>query len=150
MNRPDLLALAERSLTTDVVTAGRAFGMGRTQAYELASRDAFPVPVLHLGSRLRVRTADLVAALDPTQSVSGAPRQESAAEISASTTTPIGPIMPPTAPQDREPKKPRVTRQCTECCPAHDLCCTHPPHRTGWHFCPEVPYGHRFYAGEAA
>lgn len=85
MNRAELQALAERSLTTDVVTAGRAFGMGRALAYDLAGRDAFPVPVLRFGHRLRVRTADLLAALDK---VSCAPRLESAAEISASTTDP--------------------------------------------------------------
>jgi hypothetical protein len=85
MTREELQALAARSLTTDVVTAGKAYDMGRAQAYELARRGEFPVPVLKLGHRLRVRTADLVAALDRTESVSGAPRQESAAETHAAT-----------------------------------------------------------------
>jgi len=86
MNRSQLLELAERELTTDIPTAGRAFGMGRSLSYELARHDQFPVEVLHIGHRLRVRTADLLAALDRTESVSGAPRQESTAETSASTT----------------------------------------------------------------
>jgi hypothetical protein len=63
MTRAELLALAEQSLTLDIPTAGKAFGMGRALSYELAGRDAFPVPVLRLGHRLRVRTADVLSAL---------------------------------------------------------------------------------------
>jgi hypothetical protein len=87
VTRSELLALAATSLTTDIVTAGKAFGMGRALSYELASRDAFPVDVLRLGHRLRVRTADLLTEFGITQdSSSGAPRQESAAEIVAPAT----------------------------------------------------------------
>lgn len=53
-------------------TAARAFGMGRTQAYELAKRGEFPTPVLRLGNRYRVNRADLLRAL-------GIPEREPAA-----------------------------------------------------------------------
>jgi predicted DNA-binding transcriptional regulator AlpA len=64
MTRAELLELASRSLTTDLPTAGRAWGMGRNTAFDLYHKGQFPVEVLKLGRRLRVRTADLVAALD--------------------------------------------------------------------------------------
>lgn len=63
MTRAELEDLAARSLTTDLVTAGAAFGMGRSTAYDLHRRGEFPVEVLRLGRLLRVRTADLVRAL---------------------------------------------------------------------------------------
>ncbi len=44
-------------------TAAAAFGMGRTQAYELAKCGEFPTPVLRLGNRYRVTRADLLRAL---------------------------------------------------------------------------------------
>ncbi len=47
-------------LTVDVVTAGRAFGLGRTKAHELARADEFPCEVLRLGRFLKVRKADLM------------------------------------------------------------------------------------------
>lgn len=43
----------------DIPTAGRALGIGRSGAYALARRGDFPLPVLHLGGRRRVRTCDL-------------------------------------------------------------------------------------------
>jgi hypothetical protein len=50
-------------VTVDVVTAGRAWGMGRTRAYELARRGEFPVRVLRVGNSYRVTRADLLRAL---------------------------------------------------------------------------------------
>ncbi|MFI9466813.1 helix-turn-helix domain-containing protein [Streptomyces sp. NPDC052492] len=47
----------------DLVTAGRALGIGRTLAYDLARRGDLPVPVLRLGNAYRVRRADLLAVL---------------------------------------------------------------------------------------
>jgi hypothetical protein len=47
----------------DLVTAGRAFGIGRTAAYQLAGRDAFPCRVIRVGGGYRVPTADLLRAL---------------------------------------------------------------------------------------
>ncbi len=65
MTRDELLALPA---VVDVPTAGRAYGVGRDLAYTLARTGAFPVPVLRLGPRLRVRTAHLLADLFPNSS----------------------------------------------------------------------------------
>ncbi|MFC8723798.1 DNA-binding protein [Streptomyces bacillaris] len=45
--------------TTDVETAARALGIGRTHAYNLARTDAFPCGVIRAGRSFRVVTADL-------------------------------------------------------------------------------------------
>jgi predicted DNA-binding transcriptional regulator AlpA len=50
-------------VTVDVRTAGRAWGMGRDQAYKLAREGRFPVPVLRLGRSLRVTRAAVLEAL---------------------------------------------------------------------------------------
>lgn len=60
----------------DLVTAGRALGIGRTLAHELARAGEFPVPTLRLGVRYRVRRSDLLALLGveddrPTSAVEG-------------------------------------------------------------------------------
>lgn len=47
----------------DLVTAGRAFGLGRTLTYELARRGEFPCTVLRIGNQYRVTRAHLFAAL---------------------------------------------------------------------------------------
>ncbi|MBT2397236.1 AlpA family transcriptional regulator [Streptomyces sp. ISL-100] len=47
----------------DLVTAGRACGISRTTAYDLARRGEFPVPLLRLGAQYRARRADLLALL---------------------------------------------------------------------------------------
>ncbi|MGW2565802.1 DNA-binding protein [Streptomyces sp. NPDC001537] len=45
--------------------AARALGIGRTTAFTLAARGAFPVPVVRVvGRRQQVRTADLVRYLE--------------------------------------------------------------------------------------
>lgn len=56
----ELLALP---VSTDIVTAGRAFGMGRTKAQELAKRGEFPCRVLKIGGTYRVPRADLLRSL---------------------------------------------------------------------------------------
>ncbi|MDN3356850.1 DNA-binding protein [Actinomadura sp. DC4] len=43
----------------DLATAGRALGIGRTKAYELARTGEFPCNVLRLGNSYRVPTAFL-------------------------------------------------------------------------------------------
>lgn len=43
----------------DLMDAGSLFGMGRTTAYALAASEKFPVEVLKVGGRLKVRTADV-------------------------------------------------------------------------------------------
>ena len=60
MSRAELLELPA---ITDLVTAGRALGIGRTRAFELARHGEFPVPALRVGSTWRVPTAALLALL---------------------------------------------------------------------------------------
>lgn len=50
-------------VVVDLVTAGRALGIGRTKSHELARAGEFPVPLLRLGTRYRVRRADLLELL---------------------------------------------------------------------------------------
>jgi hypothetical protein len=49
--------------TVDMETAGRAFRMGRTKAYQLARNKKFPCEVLPLGHRFVVTKAALLRAL---------------------------------------------------------------------------------------
>ena len=60
MSRAELLELPA---VTDLVTAGRALGIGRTRSFELARRGEFPVPLLRIGSTWRVPTAALLTTL---------------------------------------------------------------------------------------
>jgi hypothetical protein len=60
MTRAELLALP---VSVDLVTAARAFRIGRTTAHNLARAGEFPVPVLRLGGSYRVTRADLLRAL---------------------------------------------------------------------------------------
>jgi len=60
MTRAELLDLPP---TLDIRTAGRAIGIGKTKAYEMAQANTFPVPVLRLGARWRVVTEDLLKLL---------------------------------------------------------------------------------------
>ena len=56
-------------LITDVPTAASVLGVGRSTAYDLIRRGDFPVPVVRLGTRLRVPTDPLLVFLetgDPT------------------------------------------------------------------------------------
>jgi hypothetical protein len=48
---------------TDLPTAGRIFGLGRSLAYELARTDRFPAPVIRVGERYRVPVAGILTAL---------------------------------------------------------------------------------------
>ena len=66
MNRNELLALP---VTVDLPTAGIPFGFGRAKSYQLAAAGEFPVPVLTIGHRKRVVTADLWRALGVTPDV---------------------------------------------------------------------------------
>ena len=60
LTREELLALPA---AVDLVTAGRALGVGRTKAHELARRGEWPTRLLRLGMQYRVPTADLLALL---------------------------------------------------------------------------------------
>ena len=74
--RMSMAELRELPVTVDLVTAGRAFGLGRTIAYELQQKGEFPCPVRRLGERYRVTKADLFRALgvdlDPAAAEQGA------------------------------------------------------------------------------
>lgn len=56
-SEPDIRALG---VTTDLVTAGRILGIGRTKAHHLARDGAFPVPLLRHGRRYVVPVAGLL------------------------------------------------------------------------------------------
>jgi hypothetical protein len=60
--------LAALPVSVDLETAGRAFGMGRTKAHELARQQEFPCRVLRVGKKYRVPRSALFEALglDPT------------------------------------------------------------------------------------
>jgi hypothetical protein len=71
MSEAELLALPS---AVDLTTAGRAFGIGRTKAFELARDGEFPVKVLRVGQKFRVPKAAILEALGVT---SAAPTGES-------------------------------------------------------------------------
>lgn len=61
-----VLTVAELSAlpaVTDLVTAGRALGLGRTKAYQLARNGEFPCPVIRVGKTYLVPTAGLLTLL---------------------------------------------------------------------------------------
>ncbi|MFJ6566459.1 hypothetical protein ACIQNU_03505 [Streptomyces sp. NPDC091292] len=60
MTRDELLALPA---SVDIVTAGRAFGIGRTTAYALARAGEFPCHTIRAGRAYRAVTADLLRVL---------------------------------------------------------------------------------------
>ena len=79
LTRAELLALPA---VTDIVTAGRAFGIGRTTSHSLARSGDFPCDVMRVGGVYRVLTADLhrVLGITPENDEGGAgPAQSDAA-----------------------------------------------------------------------
>lgn len=58
-----LAEVAGLPAVTDLVTAGRALGLGRTRAYELARAGQFPCPVIRTGRTWLVPTAGLLTLL---------------------------------------------------------------------------------------
>ena len=48
---------------TDLISAGKALGIGRTRSYELARSGDFPCQVVRVGKTYRVPTAGLLALL---------------------------------------------------------------------------------------
>ncbi len=60
MTVDELLALP---VAVDLVTAGRAFMLGRTKAHDLARAGEFPCPVLRIGNAYRVTRVDLLRSL---------------------------------------------------------------------------------------
>jgi hypothetical protein len=64
LTRPlTLEEIAGLPAVTDLVTAGRALGLGRTKAYDLARAGQFPCPVIRAGKAWLVPTAGLLALL---------------------------------------------------------------------------------------
>ena len=61
MTEAEVLALPA---AVDLATAGRALGIGRTKAFELAREGRFPVKVLQVGEKFRVPRTALLEALD--------------------------------------------------------------------------------------
>ena len=60
VTRPLTLAeIADLPAVTDLVTAGRALGLGRTKAYDLARAGQFPCPLIRAGKTWLVPTAGL-------------------------------------------------------------------------------------------
>ncbi|HEX5407790.1 MAG TPA: DNA-binding protein [Pseudonocardiaceae bacterium] len=79
---PDPIALtfadiAGLAVTVDLVTAGRALGIGRTTAYMLARGGEFPCPVLRVGGSYRVPTIGLLRLLGLDGSFGQWPDQDS-------------------------------------------------------------------------
>ena len=60
MRLDELLALP---VSMDIVTAGKAFGMGRTKAHQLARNDEFPCEIMRVGRSYRVTRAAVLRAL---------------------------------------------------------------------------------------
>jgi hypothetical protein len=60
MSMDELLSLP---VSVDLTTAGRAFGLGRTKAFELARQDRFPVRILRVGRKYRVPRSAIFEAL---------------------------------------------------------------------------------------
>ncbi len=55
--------LGELGVTTDLMTAARMLGIGRTTAYKLARTGTFPVPAVRIGRNYRVPVARVVELL---------------------------------------------------------------------------------------
>lgn len=55
--------LASLPAATDLLTAARALGLGRTRAYQMARAGQFPCPVIKTGRTWLVPTAGLLALL---------------------------------------------------------------------------------------
>ena len=72
MTPAELLSLP---VSVDLVTAGRAFGLGRTIAFELARRDEFPCRVVRVGQRYRVPRSAILEALGVDEAVATANRE---------------------------------------------------------------------------
>ena len=70
MTPAELLALP---VSVDLATAGRAFGLGRTKAFELAKQNQFPCRVLKVGEKYRVPRSAIFETLGLDPSVATEP-----------------------------------------------------------------------------
>ena len=73
MTMEELFALPP---SVDLVRAGRAFGLGRTKAFELAKQDRFPCRVIRVGEKYRVPRSAIFEALgiDPAAAATREPQ----------------------------------------------------------------------------
>lgn len=55
--------LRDLGVTTDLMTAARLLGIGRTKAYQLARDGTFPVPVVRIGRTYHLAVAPLIELL---------------------------------------------------------------------------------------
>ncbi|MFI7122697.1 helix-turn-helix domain-containing protein [Amycolatopsis sp. NPDC049868] len=55
--------LAALGVTTDLMTAARMLGIGRTTAYKLARNGTLPVPAVRVGRSYRIAVAPLIELL---------------------------------------------------------------------------------------
>ncbi|GAB2841788.1 helix-turn-helix domain-containing protein [Actinoallomurus bryophytorum] len=58
-----LAELGELPAVVDLITAGKALGIGRTKSYELAQSGEFPCRVLRVGKTYLVPTPELLTLL---------------------------------------------------------------------------------------
>jgi hypothetical protein len=58
-----LAELGELPTVIDLVTAGRALGLGRTKTYELAQAGEFPCRIIRVGKKYLVPTPEILALL---------------------------------------------------------------------------------------
>lgn len=63
MTRDEVLTMCAAGATLSVPDAGRAWDLGTNTSYERVKSGDFPVPVVRVGRKLRVRSADVLAAL---------------------------------------------------------------------------------------
>jgi hypothetical protein len=75
MSLDELLALP---VSVDLLTAGRAFGLGRTKAFELAKADEFPCRVIRVGAKYRVPRSAIFEALGIDQAGVASPAGDAA------------------------------------------------------------------------
>lgn len=63
-------------VSVDLARAGRAFGLGRTKAFELAKQGRFPCRVIRVGEKYRVPRSAIFEALgiNPARAVSSEPQ----------------------------------------------------------------------------
>lgn len=59
-----IVSPAERE-TVSIEAAGRILGIGRTVAYDLARKDALPVPVIRIGRRMVISKRAIDSLLEP-------------------------------------------------------------------------------------
>ncbi len=58
-----LAELGELPVVIDLVTAGKALGLGRTKSYELAQAGQFPCRIIRVGRNYLVPTPELLTLL---------------------------------------------------------------------------------------